>query len=148
MTFDVEISVSDFPEIQDTFDAVKVSCQDAMASRFAEICRENIGSELGTNRPEPWDELSPDYAKKVNRTEATLFLRGNLFNSIQTTTGNPEYAETYSDSPYAAAHQYGNPDRNLPARPFFPMTKGEFITPYAESECLRVCAYELNRQLS
>jgi phage gpG-like protein len=148
MNFEVQITESDFPEITDIFDRVKVSCQDAMAGRFAEICRENIGLDLGTNRPDVWPPLSPRYAQRVGRDEATLFVTGNLFNSIQTKTGDYDCAECFSDSPYAIAHQEGDESKNLPARPFFPISQGGFITPFAESECLRVCRDELQRQLA
>ena len=149
MTFDVEISVSDFPEIQDTFDAVKVMCQAAMANRFATIVDRNFGFS-GEARPETWPILSYDYAKKFHDGQRipTLQLTDALRQSIQIDDNSHDAAVVWTDCPYAADHQFGNPEKNLPARPFFPMDSAGFITPYAEAECLEACANELNRQLS
>ena len=123
-----------------------------MAGRFAEICRENIGTESGTNRPNHWPELSPRYSKRVGRKEATLFFRGELFNAIQIETGNSEFASVLIDpsSPaaqYASAHQDGNPTGNLPRRAFFPMDENGDLTEYAKAECVEVAQTTLNRIL-
>jgi phage gpG-like protein len=61
------------------------------------------------------------WAPKKDGTEATL--RGSppvLVRSIRVISATSTTAIVGSDRPYAAAHQFGYPPRNLPARPYFP----------------------------
>lgn len=70
-------------------------------------------------RSTQWSPLSKKYAKKVGNSIPTLFRSGKLFGSIK--LGSPKYnsINLYSDSPYAAAQQYGY--NRLPPRPFIPV---------------------------
>jgi phage gpG-like protein len=78
-------------------------------------------------RPERWPPLSPGYAlwkavrypdrKILERTGA---LRSSIRVGIEPTVPAALVAST--DLPYAAAHQFGVPQRNLPPRPFLVLT--------------------------
>jgi phage gpG-like protein len=78
-------------------------------------------------RPERWPPLSPGYAlwkaarypgrKILERTGA---LRSSIRVGIDPTVPAALVAST--DVPYAAAHQFGVPQRNLPPRPFLVLT--------------------------
>ena len=78
-------------------------------------------------RPERWPPLSPGYAlwkaarhpgrKILERTGA---LRSSIRVGIEPTVPAALVAST--DLPYAAAHQFGMPPRNLPPRPFLVLT--------------------------
>ena len=78
-------------------------------------------------RPERWPPLSPGYAlwkaarypgrKILERTGA---LRSSIRVGIEPTAPAALVAST--DVPYAAAHQFGVPPRNLPPRPFLVLT--------------------------
>jgi phage gpG-like protein len=78
-------------------------------------------------RPERWPPLSPGYAlwkaarypgrKILERTGA---LRSSIRVGIEPTVPAALVAST--DVPYAAAHQFGMPQRNLPPRPFLVLT--------------------------
>jgi hypothetical protein len=150
MHFELDIKTLDIDFSHEIFEQVKIPIQAAMAGRFAEICRENIGSAFGAHRASDWTDLTDKYAKRVGRTEATLFLTpaeaakiggesGKLFNSIQVDPYPQEAAVVFSDCEYAAVQQK--------TRPFFPMTPDGEITPYAKDEVTRAAQNELDRIL-
>jgi phage virion morphogenesis protein len=71
-----------------------------------------------------WPEWSPKYAKTRHENQELLFNEGNLDDSITFEPvvdfagfGN-SYVEVGSNLRYAASHQYGDPDRNIPARTY------------------------------
>jgi phage gpG-like protein len=145
MTFELDIQNLNFAEqIQARFDEIKVPIQAAMAGRFREIVMGNFG-ETGTDRPEEWPTLSPKYAKRVGRDEATLFVTGTLMDSVEIDPYNPDAAVVSTKCPYAMAHQYG--EGNMPKRPFFPMTDLE-LTPYAEQQVMEAAQHEAERLLA
>lgn len=72
----------------------------------------------------PWAAWSPGYAaslKRRNRVTARSLLVGEgnpgLLESIQNYTAG-EVAEVGTNLIYGATHQFGDPDRNIPARPY------------------------------
>jgi phage gpG-like protein len=99
-----------------------------VASALHSHTLKNLGDE-GIDRPHQWEELRSNWKKVVNRTHATLYWKGNLARSIQH-DGLVEYAIVFSDSPYAAAHQFG--EGKMPERPFLPMV-GDNLTAMAEA---------------
>jgi phage gpG-like protein len=86
----------------------------------AEIER-NFSAGLDVNR-KPFKALSPKYAKRrrypgkpiLTQTEA-------LRNSVKVTAYNG--IRITVDTPYALAHQFGYPPRNLPQRQFLPIDR-------------------------
>lgn len=66
----------------------------------------------------PWAALSPAYArrKKQNR-DKILTLRGHLRGTLASQV-TPDALLVGTNRIYGAAHQFGNPRRNLPPRPF------------------------------
>lgn len=128
----------------------RTAVQDAMAREYYDVVYDNIGDN-GVDRPIPWPALSPRYAAKVNRSHATLFVNGTLLNAIRLGLGDPEEATVSvndADCPYAVAHQYGYPPRNLPARPYFPFDpfSGE-TTPNTLERVRETAARALQREL-
>jgi phage gpG-like protein len=96
--------------------------QSAMAEAYYDVVYGNIG-EAGVDRPIFWPPLSKRYADKMSRSHATLFVNGQLLNAIKLDNSSDEQSTVSvsdQDCPYAVAHQYGYPPRNLPARPYFP----------------------------
>lgn len=66
----------------------------------------------------PWAALSPDYqARKKKNADKILTLYGNLARLLNY---QPAPMEVRIGTPliYGAAHQFGRPEINLPARPF------------------------------
>lgn len=128
---------------------LKIVGQAAMAEKFFEITRENFG-DTGVDRPLEWANLSPKYARRVGRDHATLFLSGELESSLNFDGTNPEFSEVWTDNDYALAHQFGNPSRNLPPRPFMPLTNesdSEYaeLTDYAAEQVVAAAQAEIDR---
>lgn len=126
MQIDVTLSDEDMAtfvnELGHHIHDIKVKVQEAMAEAYFNITYNNIG-EQSMFRAMTWAPLSPNYAKKVGRSHATLFVTGNLLNAIKLdNSSSVESVVSVSDSDcvYAVAHQYGYPPRNLPPRPYFP----------------------------
>ena len=93
----------------------------------------NFGS-TGFMRSQDWQMLSKDYARKVGRSFATLFVTGALKGTVVKDGTNPGGATVSMGNtglvPYALAHHHGNPGNfgftvpgsgDLPMRRVFPM---------------------------
>jgi phage gpG-like protein len=114
----------------------------AVGETVALITRENFG-EWGVDRPEAWPALSKKYAKKVKRPYATLFVTGDLYNSIQSLPPTNDSVTVIAADEKASWHQLG--EGHNPPRPFFPVTADERLTPYAEAAILAAIEQELER---
>jgi phage gpG-like protein len=109
-------------DMRDELQFAAMSMQAAMAAAYVDVIAGNLG-DSGVDRPFAWPPLSPAYAKKVGRSHATLYVTGELARAVKTdnSLGNHSTVSVSDDDcPYAVAHQYGYPPRNLPARPYFP----------------------------
>lgn len=102
----------------------------ALGAKLKYLTVQNFGA-TGTDRPSEWAPLSPHYAKRVKRPIATLELSGALLRSLRVSSPEGNSISVYTDSPYAEAHQKGN--RNLLARPFFPVLPDGSATPRAQA---------------
>lgn len=115
----------------------------AIGYQFWKISRENLGSHgsHGSHRPSEWRELSKNYIKWLQKHFPqgpfipTLLRTGTLLNSIQLTVGN-DVAEVWTDCAYAGVHQFGYGPMNIPARPYFPISKEGELTAYAQQKML------------
>lgn len=137
------------------FQKVKIPCQAAMAEAFRGVVNANLGDEGVTDKPQ-WDALQNSrYAKRVNRTEATLRLTASesakvggipelLYNSTGMEVANPDFASVWNSCEYADYHQFGG---KVPARPFFPIANGE-VTETTKDLCVAACEKELIARLN
>jgi phage gpG-like protein len=91
----------------------------------------NLGPE-GIARPDQWAALTEKYAQEKHGGDRTptLILSGELKEGFRTEI-NTEFATLTNIVDYATEHQFGEPYRNLPARPFYPVDEnGLTFTPY------------------
>jgi len=140
MQIEVHIDQADIDQMSDEVAAevaaAKQAAQGAGAEAYFAIVRGNFG-DTGVDRALSWAPLSWAYATQVGRKHATLFVTGKLESAVKFDNSNPEegvVSISDNDCPYALAHQYGYPPKNLPARPYFPFNpySGE-TTPFALS---------------
>ena len=149
----VEVSIDDLAiddSVRDRIDEIKIPVQQAMAEVFEVMVKLNLGEEKGEFRPAEWSPLSAKYAKRVKRPYATLVLTHELENSVRSFATDEAGFVVSEGCDYAAAHQYGDESRHLPARPFFPMTgqRGdEEITPQAYEEVRQAAEIKINELL-
>jgi phage gpG-like protein len=130
-------------------DEIRRGCQSAMARAFCQTAQNNLGEPPGEDRPTVWPDLSSSerglkYQKRVGRSIATLYETGALSESIVVDeSAQPESASVVCESEYGYAHQFGDSNTFLPARPFFPMV-GDEVTAYTSEKCLEAASEELN----
>ena len=149
MTFEFTIDTTGIErEIESRMTEIKTGVQDSMANAFATMIHQNFGAD-GSSRPAEWLPLTSKYAIAYHDgdTTPTLILSGDLQASIQITEGNPEFSEVFTNNEYAAKHQWGDRENNLPARPFFPITSDGELTPQAMDVVVAAANLELERQL-
>jgi len=73
----------------------------------------------------PWVALSERYRKRKHRNrDKILILRGHLMGTLNYQVSSTEVA-VGSPLIYAATHQYGDPRRGIPARPFLGLSDGD-----------------------
>lgn len=68
----------------------------------------------------PWAPLDPDYAaskRAETGSELILVLQAHLKDGLRYQASN-DGVEIGTDRPYGATHQFGDPERNIPARPY------------------------------
>lgn len=134
-----------------TIEATRFPVNSAMTAVYYGVVMANFGS-TGFDRPWGWKELSPAYAKRVGRTFATLYVTGALQDSVGvdvTETGGVVSmgAGNRGDVPYALAHHYGHPQKNLPARRVFPMRKDGSTTEATKALVLEAALRRLKEVL-
>jgi phage gpG-like protein len=124
-------STDAFDQIAKRLQEAKGAVQQKMASVFREAVWSNFG---GAERfvVAPYAPLSPSYARKVGRSYATLEVSGKLKGAIYTGISDEDAATVSVEGiDYAASHQFGN--KNMPRRPFFPLTEdGEVLSEVEE----------------
>lgn len=76
-------------------------------------------------RPSTWEK------RQVEPADGHLLLQDStmLIKSIRVISVDDNQVTIGSDRPYAAAHQLGYPENNLPARPYLPFDAAGALTP-------------------
>ena len=153
MNFDITIdreTLTQFEhDIERRFNDARPAVQGAMGETVLQITRMNFG-QFGIDRPIEWAPLSTAYAKKVNRSYATLYVTGALYNAVKL-QNTDDFSRVYASDdevPYATIHQFGsNPNvvnRSMPARPYFPITPQGELTEYTRNEVMAAAIQTLH----
>lgn len=75
----------------------------------------------------PWAELSPDYQKRKRRNRDKILVLDGWLRQLHYTASDAEL-DLGTDRIYGATHQFGDPARNIPARPFLGLDEAERAT--------------------
>lgn len=105
-----------------------------VGNAVAEVTRENFG-ESSPNRPNDWAPLSKKYAKQVGRTYATLYVTGDLYDSVHAEPPQGASVTVIATDKKASWHQLG--EGHNPVRKFFPTDELE-LTPYCQARIREV----------
>ncbi len=117
-----------------------------IVDEIAKITRSNFGPS-GPMRPIPWAPYSKRYAKK-HPGPPTLIRSGVLLGSVRTfATSSAGYLTAQGSKPYAFAHQYGYAPRNLPARPYVPVT-GKYLSSQLYGPALEQVQRRVNQEIA
>ena len=160
MKITLEVDTTNLLISQELQNAIKMGVQNAMANRFATVVDRNFGNGSGEDRPEEWQILTKKYADEYKGTDRTPNLQlkalsknpkessKSLQSSIEVDEMNLDESSVFTNNPYAMDHQIGKKERNLPARPFFPISEDGVVTDCTTEQCLRAAEIEINRVLS
>ncbi len=129
MRVNVNVQVDLEPLLQ-KLEALKPPVQAAMAQALYDIVINNFGA-TGVDRPWPWKELrNKEYARKMGRSFATLFVTGKLRDTVEQDNSNPEFSTVSMGNTdkvsYALAHHFGA--GLLAARRVFPIQENGELT--------------------
>ena len=102
--------------------------------------RERFNSQTAPDGS-PWAALSPGYAQRKKRNkDKILTLRGNL-RGLPNYRAGPHEVRIGTPLIYGATHQFGNPNLNIPARPFLGLSQSD------EQELLDILNDHLSRAM-
>lgn len=88
---------------------------DDLGAALESQTRRRIQEEKESPGGEEWADWSPRYAARRHGGHSLLMAEGHLDDSITHVPGNDE-VEAGSNLIYGATHQFGDPERNIPAR--------------------------------
>lgn len=66
----------------------------------------------------PWEPLSPRYAKRKKKGQDSILLLDSYLRDTLAWSADTDSLEFGTNLIYGATHQFGDDDRNIPARPF------------------------------
>ena len=155
MNLNVRVVRNDLAKFQKSFPKIIREAVHDAGREFYEITRANFGVS-GIARPHAWPALSKRYIRRLKEKSLgtplipTLLRNGTLRASIRIGQVMGYTILIWTDCEYAATHQWGDRDRNIPARPYFPVFGGKGdsparLTPYAESRIQRVISMRFEK---
>ncbi len=75
----------------------------------------------------PWPDLSPAYQQRKRRNRDKILVLDGWLRQLHYTASDAEL-DLGTDRIYGATHQFGDPARNIPARPFLGLDEAERAT--------------------
>lgn len=75
----------------------------------------------------PWAPLSPRYRRRKRRNADKILVLDGFLRDLLRYQEDGQTLEFGTDRPYGATHQFGDPDRNIPARPFLGISDDDEI---------------------
>lgn len=115
---DFEIDIGEMLRFADFGDAWFDSRPLALLGEaIVEDARIRLEDETKDPRGRRWQAWSENYAKTRTPSDKLMYDSGDLADSLEVRMRG-DTMRIESDVPYAAAHQYGYPEGNLPARPY------------------------------
>lgn len=87
----------------------------------------------------PWAPLSPKYQRRKAKNKDRILVLDGYLRDLMRYQSSPEALEFGTDRIYGAAHQFGRPEINLPARPFLGLSDAD------EREVLEIIKDQLDR---
>lgn len=97
---------------------------DAVGAEVESQVRRRIDEDKTAPDGTDWDEWSESYRKTRDGQHSLLVGEQSLLDSIQYAIAGPS-VDVGSNLVYAATHQYGDPDRNIPARPYLGLSSDD-----------------------
>lgn len=146
-SLDIQLTIGNAEEVQAAFRKLQNAIQD-LTPAFRDIgeamlnsTRERFTSQTAPDGT-PWAALSPGYKqRKKKNADKILTLHGRLRGTLNYRAG-PQEVRIGTPLIYGATHQFGRPEKNIPARPFLGLSQSD------EAELLDILNDHLSRALS
>ncbi len=145
-SIDIQLTISNAAEVKAAFEALQAKLAD-LTPVFQDIgesmlnrTRERFNSQTAPDGT-PWAALSPGYAKRKKRNkDKILTLHGRLRGTLNYRASKNE-VRIGTPLIYGATHQFGDPQRFIPARPFLGLSQSD------EQELLDILNDHLSRAM-
>jgi len=140
------------PSIRSIINALTTGRRQLLSSMGKEFQRQTLSLFDGnkTYQEKTWPKLSNSYAKKEGSSNPTLNRTGKLKQSIKVSPPHGSSIDIYTRNAYAEAIAFGNKNKNLPPRNFWPINNvggnpyTHRLVPAAERDLFRVITRQLN----
>lgn len=121
MSSPIEIDISELLKVEKAFQRVAKSEVTTLLSDIGSLledsARERVYDTKESPEGAPWADWSERYALTRGPQHSFLYGKGDLLDSL-THQVSGDVLEVGATREYAATHQYGDEDRNIPARPY------------------------------
>lgn len=97
---------------------MKQDLLDAIGAELESSTRRRIDEEKESPEGDAWAVWSPNYARTRDGQHSLLIGENELLDSIQYAIDGRGFVDLGSNLVYAATHQFGDPERNIPERPY------------------------------
>lgn len=94
----------------------------AVATIIESQTKRRIQDEKESPDGQKWEDWSPKYAETRHANNSLLENRGHLYKDIASDYGS-DFAEAFTSLIYGRTHQEGDDTRNIPARPYFGLSR-------------------------
>lgn len=129
-SLDIQLHIGNAAEVKAAFERLEAALTD-LTPAFQDIgeallnsTRERFNTQTAPDGS-PWEPLSPGYAqRKKKNKDKILTLHGRLRGLLNYRAG-PREVRIGTPLLYGATHQFGAPERNLPARPFLGLSSDD-----------------------
>lgn len=145
-SLDINLEISNAAEVKAVFESLQTRLADLtpvfqdIGEAMLNVTRERFNSQTAPDGS-TWQALSPGYAKRKPRNkDKVLTLYGHLRGTLNYQAG-PREVRIGTPLIYGATHQFGDPRRNIPARPFLGLSSSD------EQELLDILNEHLSRAL-
>lgn len=122
MSVELSYDLRALERLGDRLEGMSSLSQRSLLSALGAHLEDSVVARIEEGGPGPNGEVWPDWSERYARTrgpgKALLRDEGELLTSIQYVVNNGDELEVGSNLEYAATHQYGDDDREIPARPY------------------------------
>ena len=129
-SLDIQLQISNAAEVRAAFESLQAKLAD-LTPFFRDIGEALLNSTRERFRTQtapdgtPWAALSPGYrARKKKHADLILTLNGYLRGTLNYRVG-PREVRIGTPLIYGATHQFGNPRRTIPARPWLGLSEDD-----------------------
>ncbi len=145
-SLDIQLTIGNAEEVKAAFESLQAKLAD-LTPVFQDIGEAmlNVTRERFTSQTAPdgsaWQALSPDYAQHKKRNKDKILTLYGALRGLLNYQAGKDQVRIGTPLIYGATHQFGNPQKNIPARPFLGLSSSN------EQELLDILNDHLSRAM-